>query len=109
MHLPQKLNTPARISICAFVGLILVGTTLLMLPEASTQRPLSFVDALFAAISACCLAGLIVVDTSKDLTRCGQLVVLGLIQARALGIFTLSTVFLLLAGRMAGRFIVQGT
>jgi trk system potassium uptake protein TrkH len=112
VHLPQKLNTPARISICAFVGLILVGTTLLMLPEASAQRPLSFVDALFTATSACCVTGLIVVDTSKDLTMCGQLVVLGLIQAGGLGILTLSTVFLLLAGRrlsLAGRFVVQDT
>lgn len=59
-HLPQKLYTPARNSICAFVGLILLETTLLMLPEASTQGPLSFLDVLFTATSACCVTGLIV-------------------------------------------------
>ncbi len=112
VHLPRVLNSPARISISAFICLILAGTVLLMLPPASSQRPLAFVDALFTATSASCVTGLIVVDTGKDLATFGQLVVLALIQIGGLGILTLSTVFILFAGgrvSLAGRFTVHDT
>ncbi len=112
MRLPQALSSPARISLCAFLILILVGTGLLMLPAASAEKPLSFVDALFTSTSASCVTGLVVVDTGKDLAIFGQLVVLSLIQIGGLGILTLSTVLLLVVGRrptLVGRFTVQDT
>lgn len=110
MSLTKAISSPGRLSVLAFVVLILLGTSLLVLPAASCREPLSFVDALFTATSASCVTGLIVVDTGKDLTLFGQLIVFGLIQVGGLGILTLSTVFLLLRGRrptMAGRLTVQ--
>ncbi|MBW2107967.1 MAG: hypothetical protein JRI36_04775, partial [Deltaproteobacteria bacterium] len=112
MRLHNAINSPARLSISAFACLIAVGTLLLLLPAASTGDPLGLVDALFTSTSAACVTGLTVVDTGTALTRFGQLVVLGLIQAGGLGILTLSTVFLLVAGRrvsIAGRLTVRDT
>jgi trk system potassium uptake protein TrkH len=83
-----------------------------MLPAASTVGPLGFVDALFSAVSASCVTGLVVVDTGSALSTFGQLVILGLIQVGGLGIMTMSTLFLLLGGRrpsLVGRMVIQDT
>ena len=103
-------RSPARFSIFGFASLIAVGTALLMLPAAATSRKLGFVDALFTAVSASCVTGLVVVDTGTALSRFGQLVILGLIQAGGLGIMTMSTLFLLIGGRrpsLVGRMVIQ--
>lgn len=104
------LRSPAQVSIFGFLTIIFIGTALLMLPAASTLGNLKFVDALFTAVSASCVTGLVVVDTGKALSTFGQLVVLGLIQIGGLGIMTLSTLFLMLGGRrpsLAGRMVIQ--
>jgi len=103
-------RSPARFSIFGFASLIAVGTALLMLPAAAASGKLGFVDALFTAVSASCVTGLVVVDTGTALSRFGQIVILGLIQAGGLGIMTLSTLFLLLGGRrpsLVGRMVIQ--
>jgi len=92
-------QSPARISIIGFVILLLIGTALLMLPSATSGSGLRFVDALFTSTSATCVTGLIVVDTGSAFSLFGQLVILLLIQAGGLGIMTLSTLFLLMAGK----------
>ena len=93
------LQSPTRISILGFAGLIGVGTFLLMFPQASTDRGLGLVNALFTSTSATCVTGLTVVDTGQALTLFGQLVILILVQVGGLGIMTISTFFLLMAGR----------
>jgi trk system potassium uptake protein TrkH len=106
------LQSPTRISILGFAGLISVGTFLLMLPQSSKDRDLSLVNALFTSTSATCVTGLTVVDTGQALTLFGQLVVLILIQVGGLGIMTISTFFLLIAGRrpsLVGRTIIRDT
>jgi len=106
------LQSPARVSILGFATLIFVGAFLLMLPEASMARRLGFVDALFTATSATCVTGLVVVDTAHALSPFGQIVILILIQAGGLGIMTVSTLFLLMAGRkpsLVGRIVIQDT
>ena len=90
---------PARVSIFGFAGLIALGTTMLMLPIATERDPLGFVNALFTATSAACVTGLVVVDIGSELSLFGQTVVLGLIQVGGLGIMTLSTLLILMAGR----------
>jgi trk system potassium uptake protein TrkH len=83
-----------------------------MLPAASTVGHLRFVDALFTAVSASCVTGLVVVDTGSALSTFGQLIILGLIQVGGLGIMTISTLFLLLVGMrpsLAGRMLVLDT
>lgn len=82
----------------SFIGVILGGTLLLLLPRASVH-PTSFVDALFTATSATTVTGLIVLDTASHFTTFGQVVILLLIQAGGLGIMTFTTFFaLFLAG-----------
>jgi trk system potassium uptake protein TrkH len=106
----ELLRSPARFSIFGFAALITVGTALLMFPAASTSRNLAFVDALFTAVSAGCVTGLVVMDTGSALTTFGQLVILGLIQAGGLGIMTMSTLFLLIGGKrpsLVGRMVIQ--
>ena len=103
-------NSPARVSILSFSAIIVLGTMLLMLPASSTVGKLNFVDAFFTAVSATCVTGLTVVDTGSTFSIFGQLVILLLIQIGGLGIMTLSTVFVLLAGRrptLAGRLLIQ--
>jgi trk system potassium uptake protein TrkH len=105
-------QSPARLSILGFMALISVGTCLLMLPLASAGKPLGFVDALFTATSASCVTGLIVVDTGRALSVAGQLIVLALIQAGGLGIMTITTLFLMMAGirpSLTGRILLRDT
>src|SRR2546422_985949 len=72
----ESRYTSTQIVIGAFLAMILVGTLLLMLPYATTGPGIRFVDALFTMTSAICVTGLIVLDTPKDFTLFGQLVIL---------------------------------
>lgn len=87
----SSLN-PGQLFILSFLLIILVGSFLLMLPNA-TYEGLSFTDALFTSTSAVCVTGLIVVDTGSYFTGFGQLVILMLIQAGGLGILTFVSYF----------------
>jgi trk system potassium uptake protein TrkH len=86
--------SPARIILIYFLILILGGAFLLKLPI-STTRPISFIDAVFTSTSAVTVTGLIVLDTSRDFTFFGKLVILLLIQVGGLGYMTFSAFFLL--------------
>jgi trk system potassium uptake protein TrkH len=104
------LRSPARFSIFAFLLLIGAGTLALCLPVSSTGKRVDLIDALFTATSAACVTGLAVLDTGKDFSLFGQGVILLLIQVGGLGIMTLSTLFLLMAGRrssLAGRLVIK--
>jgi potassium uptake TrkH family protein len=63
-----------------------------MLPDAS-RGGISYVDALFTAISAVCVTGLNVLDTELTFTLFGQVIILLLIQVGGLGIMTITTYF----------------
>jgi trk system potassium uptake protein TrkH len=85
---------------------------LLIFPISSTGKSLEIIDAFFTAVSASCVTGLVVVDTGTALSKFGQMVVLLLIQIGGLGIMTISTLFLLIAGKrpsFTGQLIVQDT
>lgn len=83
----------------SFILTSLLGTFLLALPQASRQEPLSLIEALFTAVSAVCVTGLVVVDTGSRFTPFGQAVILSLIQAGGLGIMSFSVIFLTALGR----------
>ncbi|MDM8517634.1 TrkH family potassium uptake protein [Desulfobacterales bacterium HSG16] len=105
-------RSPARVSILGFAALIAIGTALLMLPAASTSESLGFIDALFTATSAGCVTGLAVVDTGKSFSLFGQIVIMILIQTGGIGIMTLSTLFLMMAGRrlsLSGKMGIKDT
>lgn len=91
--------SPAQILALTFLGLILVGTLLLKLPWASTQQPLTFVEALFTATSAVCVTGLVVVDTGTRFTTFGQGIILVLIQFGGLGLMTMATMMAIILGK----------
>jgi len=93
---------PQRLLIGSFVLLALAGSGLLMLPAAVQPHCYAdwgYRDALFTAVSATCVTGLVVVDTSSHFTPLGQAVILGMIQFGGLGIMLFGTVFALLVGR----------
>lgn len=86
---------PALTFVLSFAVLMLFGAFLLMLPGSSTKG-ISFLDALFTSVSAVSVTGLAVLDTSKDFTLFGQVVIVFLIQMGGLGILTFSNLFALL-------------
>jgi trk system potassium uptake protein TrkH len=94
--------TTAQIVAGAFLGMILLGTLLLLLPFATAGRSIRFVDALFTMTSAICVTGLIVLDTPHDFTLFGQLVILLGIQLGGLGYSATATLLLLTLGRRIG-------
>jgi len=101
-----------RVIVYGFLGAITLGTLLLLLPRASVERPLGFVEALFTATSGVCVTGLTVINVGTKLTPFGQAVLLFLIQAGGLGIMTLSTFFTVLLGRrisLTDREIISST
>lgn len=88
------LRHPATTLITSFLIAIVIGAFLLKLPSA-TYREISFLDALFTAVSAVCVTGLIVLDTGSDFTPFGQTVILLLIQFGGLGIITSASIVFL--------------
>ena len=97
MKLLREINAP-RLLIFGYVGIIAIGTVLLLLPAATTHG-ISFIDALFTASSGLCVTGLIVKNTALDFTLFGKCVILALIQIGGLGYMTLSTTFFFFLGR----------
>lgn len=83
---------PAQLFMLSFAFLILCGSALLMLPNATTT-PITFVDALFTSTSAICVTGLIVVDTATQFTVLGKSIILLLIQVGGIGIMTFTSFF----------------
>lgn len=82
--------TATRTIAVGFLGIILAGTVLLMLPIASADgKPAGLLTALFTATSATCVTGLVVVDTYSGWSVFGKVVLLGLIQIGGLGFMTI--------------------
>lgn len=82
------------------IGIILIGTVLLMLPISSKSR--TFTDpltALFTSVSSTCVTGLVVVDTATHWSMFGQVVIILLIQIGGLGFMTMAVILSLLLRR----------
>lgn len=93
MSLHTSLSaSPGRALIASIIGVILLGTALLMLPMAQAE-PLALLDLLFIATSATCVTGLSTVSMGS-FTLFGQAVILTLVQIGGLGLITM-TVFLI--------------
>ena len=72
---------PTQVLVLGFISIIIVGGIFLALPIASgTGESIGLLNAIFEATSAVCVTGLVVVDTGKDLSLFGQLVMISLIQ-----------------------------
>lgn len=103
--------SPSQKAILGLLGLIGLGTFLLALPisHAAPGR-VSLFDAFFTATSALCVTGLTVVDTGKDFSFFGTLVILALFQVGGLGMLLWSTTMVVLLGGQLGlrqRLLMQ--
>ncbi|WMJ73127.1 potassium transporter TrkG [Cytophagaceae bacterium ABcell3] len=94
---------PTTIFIASFLLLITVGTCILMLPTVTTvEGSMPFIDALFTAVSASCVTGLIVVDTGTYFTLKGHILLLILFQLGGLSIISFATFFSTLFPKSVG-------
>ncbi|MCR5797466.1 MAG: Trk family potassium uptake protein [Eubacterium sp.] len=95
--------TTFQIIILSFFCLVLMGTILLMLPissRANCVTPLR--DAMFTAVSATCVTGLVVRDTATYWSPFGQVVILALIQIGGMGVITVGLTIIRVSGRKIG-------
>lgn len=96
-------TSPARLALTAFAGVVLVFTALLLLPEATASgQQASLADALFTAVSAVCVTGLVTVDTATYWSAFGEGVILVAIQTGGLGVLTLASLLGLAVSRRLG-------
>ncbi len=111
MFLWKKKIPPGQVIIAGFIGVILVGALLLMLPFATKDGGgASFLDALFTSVSATCVTGLVRHDTYTYWSVFGQAVILGLIQVGGMGVVTIAVTLSILTGRRIGlsqRYLMQ--
>ena len=95
----DKLNPPQVLAL-GFLSLIIIGSILLNLPIASSSgSSIGYVNSLFTSASAVCVTGLTVLNTAKDFTPFGQVIIITLIQFGGLGIMTLATVGYIIMGK----------
>ena len=86
IHLLGKKLSSFQIIIIGFLGAILMGAFLLMLPVSSRDgMSASFETALFTSTSAVCVTGLVVRDTATCWSRFGQAVILAVRAGRHTG------------------------
>ena len=98
----RKIST-YQIIVLGFLGLILTGTILLLLPVSSRGHvSAGFGDSLFTATSAVCVTGLAVRDTATGWSTFGQAVILMLIQIGGLGVVTAAVSMAFISGRRIG-------
>ena len=100
--LPKKI-TSSQIIVLGFLGAILLGALLLMLPFATADgKGATFTDALFTATSATCVTGLIVQDTATYWSGFGQTVILIMIQIGGMGVVTMAVAISVASGKKIG-------
>ena len=103
LRLKKKGLSSFQIIIFGFLGVILIGSFLLMLPISAKSREFTpFFDALFTSVSATCVTGLVVRDTATYWSGFGQAVILILIQIGGLGVVTITVFAATVSGRKIG-------
>jgi len=96
----KKRLTSFQIIILGFVGVILLGALILMLPVSAHSGSFTpFHQALFTATSAVCVTGLVVQDTATYWSGFGQAIILILIQIGGLGVITMAISVVRLSGK----------
>ncbi|RJX37008.1 Ktr system potassium transporter B [Paenibacillus pinisoli] len=109
-RLKNNISPPQLITI-VFFFLICIGTVLLSMPfSSSSGDSVGFLNALFTAVSAVCVNGLVVLDTGSAFSMFGQVVIMLLIQIGGIGFMTLGVMVAILLGKKIGlkqRLIIQ--
>ena len=107
----KKQIHPSRLIVLAFMGVVAVGTALLMMPFTTVSgTSTGFADALFTAASAVTVTGLTSVDTALHWNFYGDVVIALLIQIGGFGIVGFATLLgylvdgrISLSSRMSAR------
>lgn len=107
----KKQIHPSRLIVLAFLGVVAVGTALLMMPfTTKSGESTSFADALFTSASAVTVTGLNTVDTQLHWNIYGHWVIALLIQVGGFGIVGFATLLgylvdgrISLSSRMSAR------
>ncbi|MCR5490029.1 MAG: Trk family potassium uptake protein [Saccharofermentans sp.] len=100
--MPRRL-TSSQIIVLGFLGAILLGAFLLMLPISTADgKGATFADAVFTATSATCVTGLVVQDTATYWSYFGQAVILLLIQIGGMGVVTFAVAITVASGKKIG-------
>ena len=87
----------AQIIPLSFLGAIIVGTILLMLPISTAEgEATGIVTALFTSTTSICVTGLVVVDTFSHWSLFGKIIILILIQLGGLGVISVTSIFMLM-------------
>ena len=101
----------ARLIALGFIGVVLLGSFLLMLPFSSADGSVThYIDSLFTSVSATCVTGLATTVTATKWSVFGQVVILFLIQIGGLGVVSVVTLTAVLIGSkisIKGRTILQ--
>lgn len=85
----QRKLTPPRVIVGSFLFVIIIGSLLLYSPLSLKQNiAISYLDALFVAVSATCVTGLTPVVVADTFNGFGQFVLLTLIQIGGIGLVT---------------------
>ncbi|MBL1232526.1 MAG: potassium transporter TrkG [Vicingaceae bacterium] len=93
-HTIWKLSPP-WLFIISFIVLIVIGSSLFMLPEMTTNgEGMEFSKALFTSVSANCVTGLTLIDVATYFTIKGKILLLILIQLGGLNIISFATFFI---------------
>lgn len=96
----RRKEVDLRLVPLGFFVLIVVGALLLRLPWSQNEgKSITLLDSFFISTSATCVTGLTSVNVAETFNGFGQAVLLFLIQAGGLGIFTASILLVLLSGQ----------
>jgi len=96
-------QSPARLAVSVFAAVIALFTVLLLAPFATaTGEATRFVDALFTAVSAVCVTGLVVQDTGTYWSMYGLVVILLGIKVGGFGVMTLASILGMAVSRRIG-------
>lgn len=99
----KKHLSSSQFIFLGFLGMIMIGSLLLMLPCATRgEGGASFFDSLFTATSAVCVTGLVVQDTATYWSNFGQAVILFLIQIGGMGVVTIAISLTIMSGKKIG-------
>ncbi|GHH68654.1 TrkH family potassium uptake protein [Promicromonospora soli] len=96
-------RAPARLAVTVFACVVAVFVVLLLAPFATADgEGASFVDAVFTAVSAVCVTGLVVQDTATYWSLYGQIVILAGVKVGGFGIMTVASILGMIVSRKIG-------
>lgn len=106
-----KQLSPVRIIVFSYLGTILTGTILLVLPISSASGQWTLlINALYTATSATCVTGQTVVNTAEYWNYFGKTVILLMIELGGLGFMSFLVIFVLFIGKkleLRQKLIIQ--